>query len=342
MVLLPVEELRELGVEIFKAQGASEERARFLVGTLLEANLTGHDSHGVYYYVLYSKRIEDGYIKVEEEPVIVKESPSSAHIDGRWTFGQVTAMKVTETAVMKAKEHMVAAVGAYNCNHIGRIGYYTDWAAKHDIIATFFVNVGNVTVSVHNGLGKSFGTNPFSVSAPTGSETPFLVDYATSVVAAGKVTVARAKKSRIPRHWVRDRYGRVTDDPNATLEGGWLLPFGDYKGQGLQMACELLGAVLTGSRTGLSGETLPPSPNGIFMLAVNPEAFIGLDEFKRNTAELLEKVKALPAVAGERVLVPGEPEKESKERRLREGIPVPESTWSDIKVLCGRLGVEVK
>jgi LDH2 family malate/lactate/ureidoglycolate dehydrogenase len=342
MVVIPVEELRELGVEIFKAQGASEKRARFLVGTLLEANLAGHDSHGVHYYVLYSKRIEDGYIKVDEEPVVVKESPSSAHIDGRWTFGQVTAMKVTEIAVLKAKEHMVAAVGAYNCNHIGRIGYYTEWAAKHDIIANFYVNVGNVTVSVHNGLGKAFGTNPFSVSVPTGSDTPFLVDYATSVVAAGKVSVARAKKSRIPRHWVRDRYGRVTDDPNATLEDGWLLPFGDYKGQGLQMACELLGAVLTGSRTGLSGVTVPPSPNGVFMIAVNPEAFVGLDEFKKNTAELLDKVKALPAVAGERVMVPGEPEKESKERRLREGIPVPESTWGDIKALCGRLGVEVK
>ena len=342
MVVIPAEELRELGVEIFKAQGASEERSRFLVETLVEANLTGHDSHGVHYYVMYSKRIEEGYINVDEEPVVVNESPSSAFIDGRWTFGQVTAMKVAETAVMKAQEHMVAAVGAYNCNHIGRIGYYTEWAAKHDIIASFYVNVGHPAVSVHNGLGKAFGTNPFSVSVPTCSDTPFLVDYATSVVAAGKVSVARARKSKIPRHWVRDRYGRVTDDPNATLEGGWLLPFGDYKGQGLQMICELLGAVLTVSRTGLSGVTTPPSPNGVFMVAVNPEAFVGLDEFKARTAELLERVKGLPAVAGERVMVPGEPEKESKERRLSEGVPVPDSTWDAIRDLCGRLGVEVK
>ncbi len=342
MVVLPVDMLRELGVEIFKAQGASEERARLLVGTLVEASLTGHDSHGVHYYVRYSERVAEGHIKVDEEPVVVKESPSTALIDGRWTFGQVTAMKVAETAVLKAKEHMVAGVGAYNCNHIGRIGYYTDWAAGRDIVATFYVNVGNMIVSAYNGLGRAFGTNPFSVSVPTGSETPFLVDYATSVVAAGKVTVARAKGSRIPRHWTRDRYGRVTDDPNAMAEGGWMLPFGEYKGQGLQMACEMLGAVLTGSRTGLSGIATPPSPNGVFMLAVNPEAFVGLDEFKRGAAELLGKVKALPAVAGERVMVPGEPEKESKERRLREGIPVPESTWGEIKALCSRLGVEVK
>jgi uncharacterized oxidoreductase len=342
MVVLPVEELRELGVEIFMAQGASEERARFLVGTLLEANLTGHDSHGVHYYVRYSERISEGYIKVSEEPVVVKESPSSALIDGRWAFGQVTAKKVTETAVEKAREHMVAAVGAYNCNHIGRIGYYTDLAAGHDVIANFYVNVGNKIVSAYNGLGRAFGTNPFSVSVPTGSETPFLVDYATSVVAAGKVTVARAKGARIPRTWTRDRYGRVTDDPNAMTEGGWMLPFGGHKGMGLQMACEMLGAVLTGSRTGLSGITTPPSPNGIFMLAVNPEAFVGLEEFKRGAAELVEQVKALPAVAGERVIVPGEPEKESKARRLRDGIPVPDSTWDEIRALCGRLGVEVK
>ncbi len=342
MVVLPAEELRELGVEIFTAQGASKDRARFLAETLVEANLTGHDSHGVQYYVIYSSRIEEGHIKVGEEPVVVKESPSSALIDGRWTFGQVTAMKVAETAVLKAREHMVAAVGAYNCNHIGRIGYYTEWAAKHDVIANFYVNVGHPAVSVHNGLGKTFGTNPFSVSVPTGSETPFLVDYATSVVAAGKVAVARARKSRIPRYWARDRYGRVTDDPNATLEGGWLLPFGEYKGQGLQMACELLGAVLTGSQTGLSGASTPPSPNGVFMVAVNPEAFVGLDEFKRGAAEMVEQVKAIPAVAGERVMVPGEPEKMSRERRLREGVPVPDSTWEGIRALCGRLGVEVK
>ena len=108
------------------------------------------------------------------------------------------------------------------------------------------------------------------------------------------------------------------------------------------MACELLGAVLTGSRTGLSGVTTPPSPNGVFMMGVNPDAFVGLSEFKGRTVELLDKVKDLPAVAGERVMVPGEPEKESKERRLREGIPVPDSTWDAIKALCVRLGVEVK
>ena len=342
MIKVQVDRITELGIEIFTKQGASLERATFLVETLVEANLTGHDSHGVYYYKRYSDRIKEGYLKVDAEPEIVKETPGTAYIDGKWTFGQITAKKLVETAVDKAKENMVAAVGAFNCNHIGRIGYYTSWAAKQGIISTFYVNVGNPIVSVYNGLGKTFGTNPYSASVPTSGDTPFLVDYATSVVAAGKLSVASAKGAKIPTHWTKDKYGRVNDDPNVLKDGGWLLPFGDYKGYGLQMVCELLGAVLTGSRVGPSGVELPPSPNGIFMMAVNPDAFIGLDEFMKNTDELLAKVKNWPALGGQRVMVPGTPEMETKEKRLREGIELPESTWSEMMELCEELGIDAE
>jgi LDH2 family malate/lactate/ureidoglycolate dehydrogenase len=342
MVVISADELRELGLKIFTAQGTPIDKARFLVDTLIEGNLTGHDSHGIQYYVRYSERIRNGYIKPAEEPLIVKESPSSALIDGRWGFGQTTAKKLTEVAIAKAKENMVAGVGAYNCNHIGRIGYYTNLAAQNDVIATLFVNVGNPSVSVYNGLGKTLGTNPFSVSVPTNGDTPFLVDYATSVVAHGKVAVARAKHAKIPKHWARDKYGRVTDDPEDVYNGGWLLPFGEYKGYGLQMASELLGAILTGSRPGLPYVANPPSPNGVFMLAVNPEGFIGLEAFKDRASQLLRDVKKLTPVSGERILVPGEPEKESKQKRLLEGITVPEETWGQILELCKSLKIKPK
>jgi uncharacterized oxidoreductase len=341
MIKVPVEKISELGIEIFTKQGTNLDRATFLVQTLVEANLTGHDSHGVFYYTRYSDRIKEGYIKVNEEPIIVKETLGTALIDGKWTFGQMIAKKVVETAVEKAKRNMVSAVGAYNCNHIGRVGYYTDWAAKQGIISTFYVNVGHPIVSVHNGLGKTFGTNPFSASVPTSGSTPFLVDYATSVVASGKLSVASAKGSKIPTHWTKDPYGRVNDDPNILRKGGWLLPFGEYKGYGLQMICELLGAVLTGSRIGPSGTEIPPSPNGIFIMAVNPEAFIGLNEFIKNTDALLEQVKNLPALGGKRVMVPGMPEQESKMKRLKEGIEIPETTWSEISSLCKELEIDL-
>ena len=332
--------LKELGNKIWHAQGVDEDASDFLSHTLVEANLTGHDSHGVHYYTRYSERISQGYIKVNVSPVVVKESPTTVFIDGKWGIGQITAKRVTELVIEKAKNNMISAGGAYNCNHIGRIGYYTEMAAKQGLVGIMFVNVGHPSVSVYRGMGKQFGTNPFSVSTPTDGEIPFLLDYATSVVAAGKITVAKSKHEKIPLHWTKDKHGNDTDNPNDLSEGGWLVPFGEHKGYCLQLASEILGAVLTGSRTGQDGGTDPPSPNGVFMIAVNPEAFIGLDEFTKKSSKLLGQVKDVPPIPGERVLYPGEPERESKERRLKDGIPVPEDTWSQILELCNRLGVD--
>lgn len=339
MITVQANKLIQLGIDIFTAQGVGEEDAKFLVNSLVEANLTGHDSHGAYYFVRYSDRIKEGNIRLDVEPTIVKETTGTAFIDGQWGVGQLTARRLTEIAVEKAKKNMVAAVGAFNTNHIGRIGYYTEMAAKQGIIATFYVNVGHPIVSVHNGHGPVFGTNPYSASVPVGGDIPFLVDYATSVVAAGKLSVARAAKAKIPTHWTLDKDGKTNDDPAVLSEGGWLLPFGLYKGMGLQMVSELLGAVLTGSRVGPSGITTPPSPNGIFMLAVNPEAFVGLDEFMKNTDDLLKQVKDWQPLEGKRVMVPGEPEKETKEDRLANGVKLPDDTWTEITVLCKELGI---
>ena len=339
MITVQANKLIQLGIDIFTAQGVGEEDAKFLVNSLVEANLTGHDSHGAYYFVRYSDRIKEGNIRLDVEPKIIKETPGTAFIDGQWGIGQLTARRLTEISVEKAKKNMVAAVGAFNTNHIGRIGYYTEMAAKQGIIATFYVNVGHPIVSVHNGHGPVFGTNPYSASVPVGGDIPFLVDYATSVVAAGKLSVARAAKAKIPTHWTLDKNGKKNDDPAVLSEGGWLLPFGLYKGQGLQMVSELLGAVLTGSRVGPSGITTPPSPNGIFMLAVNPEAFVGLDEFVKNTDDLLKQVKDWQPLEGKRVMVPGEPEKETKADRLANGVKLPDDTWTEIVTLCKELGI---
>ena len=175
MIVTQAEGLRELGTQIFHAQGAPEEKAAFVAETLVEGNLTGHDSHGVQYFVTYSDRIREGFIDVKAEPQIEKETPTTALVDGRWAFGQLTAMKAMETAVDKAREGMIAAVGAHNCNHIGRLGYYNTWAASQGMIGIMFVNVGNPNVAGYNIQARAFGTNPVSVSSPTGRETTFLL-----------------------------------------------------------------------------------------------------------------------------------------------------------------------
>ena len=339
MITVQAGKLIQLGIDIFTAQGVSQVDAEFLVDSLVEANLSGHDSHGAHYFARYSERIKEGFIKLDVEPKVIKETPGTAYIDGQWGMGQLTARRMTEIAVEKAKENMVAAVGTFNTNHIGRIGYYTELAAKQGIITTMYVNVGHPIVSVHNGHGPVFGTNPYSASVPVGGDIPFLVDYATSVVAAGKLSVAKAAKKKIPAHWTLDKDGNANDSPTVLSEGGWLLPFGQYKGMGLMMVSELLGAVLTGSRVGPSGITNPPSPNGVFMMAVNPEAFVGLDEFVKNTDSLLKQVKDWKPLEGERVMVPGEPEKETKEYRLANGIKLPVDTWNEIEALCKGLDI---
>jgi LDH2 family malate/lactate/ureidoglycolate dehydrogenase len=342
MIVVPAERLLKLGIDIFKAQGLANDKAEFLVETLVEASLTNHDSHGVRYFITYSDRIKGNHIKVDAEPIIVQETPTTAHIDGRYAPGQITAKKLTEVAVAKAKENMVSAVGAFNCNHIGRIGYYTNWAAKHGVVTLLFVNVGGPSVGVYGGMGKAFGTNPVSVAIPTGEAKPFLTDFATSVVASGKLAVARAKHAKIPLHWTRDKKGKPTDDPFDMNDGGWLLPFGEYKGYALQLVSELLGAVLTGSRVGMDPDQIPPSTNGVFMIAVDPEAFVGLDTFREGVDDVISRVKEIKPEPGKRVMIPGEPEWESKEVRLADGIPIPEETWEGIVKKTEEMGLKIE
>jgi LDH2 family malate/lactate/ureidoglycolate dehydrogenase len=342
MITVPADKLLRLGQDIYQAHGLSEDKAKFLTETLIEASLTGHDSHGVFYFVTYSERLKDGHIVPNADPIIAQETPSTALIDGQYALGQITAMKLTEIAVEKAKGQMVSAVGAFRCNHIGRLGFYTDWAARQGVIALMFANVGTPSVSVYDGIGKTFGTNPYSVAIPTENTLPFVTDFATSVVAAGKLTVARAKKDKIPFHWSRDKHGNPTDNPFDYQNGGWLTPFGDYKGYALQLVSELLGAVLTGSRVGIDPDRIPPSTNGVFMIAVNPEAFVGLDVLKKGVDEIIHYVKDIEPEPGKRIMIPGEPEWELKEKRLVNGIPIPTETWEEIKNLAYDLGLDIE
>ena len=340
LIHLPAGYIRELGVRIFTALGAPVPKAELVVETLVEASLTGHDSHGVIYFLRYAERIRKGFIRPDAEPIIVRETPSSALLDGCWGFGQVTAMRAMELAAEKALRGVVSAVGAYNCNHIGRVGYYTSWAARRGLIGLMFVNVGHPMVSVYGGVGRVLGTNPFSASAPTGDD-PFLLDYATSTVADGKVSWAIACGMRIPSHWIRDKNGRPTEDPNELREGGWLQPFGGHKGYCLQLLMELMGAALTGSRSGVDPEIGPPSTNGILAIAINPEGFVGLEAFMRRSQEILRMIKESKAEDGGEILIPGDPEWETRRRRLKEGIPIPESFWNQILKLKDELSINL-
>jgi LDH2 family malate/lactate/ureidoglycolate dehydrogenase len=331
-------ELRETATAIFRAAGADAEPTEILVDHLIDANLAGHDSHGVQHIPGYVQSIENGVIQPNARPTIVRETATSALLDGQWTFGQVSARRGTELAVAKAKEAGVAVVGVVRCTHIGRLGTYPTLAAKQGVM--LMVTVGNLMSQTvpYGGRKGVFGTNPFSFGFPAGQHADLMVDFATSTVAGGKVAVARAKHEQLPPGVLLDKDGNPTTDPQAMFEGGMLVPFGAHKGSALAVLSILLSHVLVPGSDYLGKFPL----TGTFILGIDAGLFRDRSVVETETDQVFDRIKAVPPAAGfSEVLVPGEPEIRSAERRLREGIPVPDDTWAEIVATGRRLGVPV-
>ncbi|HUK50489.1 MAG TPA: Ldh family oxidoreductase, partial [Terriglobales bacterium] len=207
------DEIRALEVSILRHLGASQEHAELVVDMLIEASLVGHDSHGVHYITRYADRIKRGIIDKKAIPEITKETVGTAIVDGHWGFGQVTAKRAMEVAIEKAGRVGVGAVGCIHCNHIGRLGAYTSMAAEKGMVGLMVVNVVHPTVQPFGGASRVLGSNPISVAAPAGNSNPFLLDFATSAVAEGKIGWAAMKDEKIPMGWIVDHEGHDTNDP---------------------------------------------------------------------------------------------------------------------------------
>jgi len=340
-------EIRELEVKILTNLGASTKYAEIVVDTLVEASLVGHDSHGVHYITRYAERIKNGIIDPKAVPEITKETASTAIVDGRWGFGQVTAKKTMEIAVEKAKKASISAVGAIHCNHIGRLGAYTAIAAENDMIGILVANVVHPTVQPFGGASKVLGSNPISVAAPTGRPQPFLLDFATSAVAEGKVGWAAMNgEKKIPLGWIVDDDGDDTDDPlefslpnGAVSEKGRLLSFGardTHKGYALSLLMEILGGILPGAGS-ISDEDMHLYENGLLAIVLNVHSFTPITTFRKRIDSLLKKIHTEPVRSGfqyDHVQVPGEFEWRNREERLKEGIDVPEIAWTEINRLA--------
>jgi len=306
---------------------------------MVDANLAGHDSHGVRFIPAYAKRVRDGSIVPDARPELVRESAATALVDGHATFGQVAARYGTEVAIRKAKAEGACVVSVVRCNHVGRVGTYPSMAASRGV--ALFVTVGSAgdgNVAPYGGRTGAMGTNPMAFGFPTREAPPFLVDFATSAVAGGKVHVARDKGERLAEGLLLDSAGNPTTDPRAMDAGGALLTFGGHKGYGLAMVAALFSGALTndGGPDGAWGQ------GGLLILAIDTGAFGDADEIVARADRALLKVKAVPPRDGfDEVLLPGEPEVRSRERRLAEGIPIPDAIWREIGETATGLGVEV-
>jgi LDH2 family malate/lactate/ureidoglycolate dehydrogenase len=340
------EELRLVTEKVFTAAGAPTDLAQEMAEALVGANLAGHDSHGVIRIPAYLNLIAEGGLDPAARPKVVKETATTALVDGGWGFGHVSAKFGTDVAIKKAKQAGTAAVSIVRCNHIGRLGQWASQAAAEDVIAMVVVGggggssrMGTGTAAPFGGAERALSTNPIAIGVPGGETPDMLIDFATTVVAEGKLQVARAKGAPVPEGAILDKDGKPTTDANDFYNGGMMLPFAGHKGYALSMFVEMLGGALSpGDEYNGDGRR-----GAAVVWAVDAFAFRSRESYEQNADFVLRRIKGIkPAPGFDEVLVPGEPERRSAEARLKEGIPVADTTWAQIVEGGKSVGVDVE
>jgi LDH2 family malate/lactate/ureidoglycolate dehydrogenase len=346
------EDLQRLTEEIFRREGAPEEAVKILAGHLIRANLAGMDSHGVIRIPHYIELMRSGTvngkpfyrIQPEGRHEIVRDDGSTVLVNGNWCFGQVTAWKSINLAVERAKQHGISCVCSYNTAHIGRLGEYTGFAAEQDMVAMVFCSIGRI-VAPFGGIERKLGTNPISIGIPTNGDSTFVLDFATSTQAEGKIRNYLMSDKKVQLGWIIDRSGNQTREPKDLYNGGALLPIGGkdlgYKGYGLSLMVEILGAMMTRSGfPGYPGHQYGSS--GTVMIAIDIERFVDIDVFKEGVGQLIEDIKKSKKCSGfDEILIPGEPEFRSRQMKSREGVELPEKVLDSIKEVACSLDIRM-
>src|ERR1700704_6291577 len=250
MSLVFRKESLEKAIEALAAAGGSEPvEARLVAENLVTANLLGHDSHGIGMMPRYVEALLEGGLLVNQRPQVKLEAGSLLVLDGGAGYGQTIGLEATRMAIARAKEHGASITALANSHHLGRIGHWAEMAVAEGLVSMHFVNVLSFArVAPFGGADPRFGTNPVCIAIPLPGEPPFVLDMATSAVAQGKLRVAHNKRAKVPFGWLIDNQGKPTDDPKwgVVQPFGAMLCFGEHKGYGLSVACELLGGALTG------------------------------------------------------------------------------------------------
>lgn len=344
MPVLSADDVVHICEAMFEATGVSKEDAKIVGEHIARANLCGHDSHGIQNVSRLVGLLRKGAINPRGKWKVKKETPATALIDGDWALGQAVVTSALNIAIDKAKTTGVGAVSIFNCSHIGRLGDYTNTIAERGMIGMLYAN-SLPGVAAFGGKTRVLGTNPISYAFPTDDE-PIMMDFATSIVAEGKVRAALHKGLQIPVGWILDRDGKATTNPadlyskpgEPMSAGGSLLPAAGHKGYSLAVGVDILAGALTGS--GMSGEI--KSGNGVFLQAINIESFSTIEDYKAHVGKLIVNLKNASVANGfEEILLPGEPELRSKQKRLSDGIPIPESTWDELVKTASDIGVSL-
>lgn len=332
-------------IEAVVAAGGSEPReARLVAENLVMANLLGHDSHGVGMIPRYVAALLEGGLTANQHAKVRLDTGALLSLDGGQGYGQVIGLEAMELAIERARRHGSCVMTLANSHHLGRIGHWAEMAVAQGLVSIHFANViSHARVAAHGGADARFGTNPMCVGIPLPGEPPFLLDMATSAVAQGKMRVAHNKGEKVAPGLLIDDRGNPTDDPRYAVVPplGAILPFGGHKGYGVALACELLGGALSGGGTWHYGESRKQRVlNGMLAIVIDP-ARLGAEVFAAESRQFLDWLRQSRVAPGfDRVRIAGEPERESRARREREGIPVDETTWAEIQAAGARLKLE--
>ena len=342
--------------QVFTSMGCSAAHAKTATVALLAADIRGIDSHGVARLIGYVRLWEAGRINALPDIKVVYETPSTAVVEGDAGLGLVVAPFAMKVAIEKAKNVGTGWVSVRNSNHFGIAGHHAMMALENDMIGIAMTN-GSAIVAPTFSIEKMLGTNPIAVAIPAGNQPPFVADFATTTSANGKLEILQRKNEDTPLGWVQDKEGQSTTDANILKKQGALLPLGSdrehgsHKGYALGSIVDIFSAVLSGASYGPWAPPFPayiPMPEnmpgkglGHFFGAMRIDAFRPADAFKQNMDNWIQRFRSsTPASGYEKVLIPGDPEREMESIRMKEGIPLVESVVQDLQLIAEKFSLE--
>ncbi|MBA2673297.1 malate/lactate/ureidoglycolate dehydrogenase [Ramlibacter sp.] len=349
-VTLQAAPLRATVAGVLQAAGSSPEEAAKVAGNLVLANLSGHDSHGVGMVPRYVDAVLEGGLAPNSAVRATLDAGAMLALDGCRGYGQVVGEQAMALAIERAKAGGSCVMALANAHHLGRIGHFAEMAVAEGLVSIHFTNVlSRPVVAPWGGGDGRFGTNPFCAGIPLKGRAPFVLDFATSRVAQGKMRVAHNEGRQVEPGHLIDEQGRPTTDPGVVVVPqpsglfGALMPFGEHKGYGMAVACELLGGALTGGGTWhRPADTARAVINGMFTIVVDPERLGTQANFEAEALAFVEWLKQSPASPeGDGVQLAGEPERRARAERERDGIRIDEQTWAEIVEAGAKVGAAV-
>lgn len=329
--------------------GSSPEEAARVAANLVLANLSGHDSHGVGMLPRYVDAVLEGGLQPNTSLRVVLDTGTLLTLDGQRGYGQIVGEEAMALGISRAKLHGSCIMTLAHAHHLGRIGHFAEMAVAQGLVALHFVNVlSRPVVAPFGGADGRFGTNPCCIGVPLRGREPFVLDFATSRVAQGKMRVAHNEGRRVEPGTLIDEHGHPTTDPGVVVVPqsnglfGALMAFGEHKGYGLAVACELLGGALTGSGTWHQ----PTDPavravfNGMLTILIDPARLGTQATFEQEALAFTDWLKAGPVAPGfDAVQLAGDPERGYRQQREQEGIAVDAQTWQEIVSAGHKVGV---